>query len=142
MDVTIAHPEGYDLDPEVIASTRSNCEANGRQFVETNDPEEGYQDAHVVYSRNWMSPLAYQDGELKKQAEIEKALTYSGWTCDAKRMARTDNAIFTHPMPIDRGNEVTDEVASGPNSCIFDVAENRLHGQKAIMAATMAGYLD
>ncbi len=54
-------------------------------------------------------------------------------------MALTDNAIFTHPMPVDRGHEVTDEVASGPRSCIYDVAENRLHVQKAIMALTMAG---
>jgi N-acetylornithine carbamoyltransferase len=52
-------------------------------------------------------------------------------------MARTDNAIFTHPMPIDRGSEVSDEVASGPRSAIYDVAENRLHVQKAVMALTM-----
>ena len=52
-------------------------------------------------------------------------------------MSLTENAIFTHPMPIDRGNEVTDEVASGPRSCIYDVAENRLHAQKAVMALTM-----
>jgi len=142
MDVTIAHPEGYELDPEVIASTKANCEENGREFVETNDAEEGYKGAHVVYSRNWMSPEAYQNGELLKQPEIEKAMKYSGWTCTADRMAMTDNAIFTHPMPIDRGSEVEDAVASGPNSCVFDVAENRLHGQKAIMAATMAGFLD
>lgn len=58
----------------------------------------------------------------------------------AERMARTENAIFTHPMPVDRGNEVTDEVASGPRSAIYDIAENRLHVQKALMALTMGGY--
>jgi N-acetylornithine carbamoyltransferase len=52
-------------------------------------------------------------------------------------MALTDNAIFTHPMPIDRGAEVTDEVASGPRSAVIDIAENRLHVQKAVMALTM-----
>ena len=142
MDVTIANPEGYSFGPEVVAAVKMNCEENARQFTATNDPVEGYEGAHVVYSRNWMSPEAYQDGELKKQEEIEKAMSHQGWTCNGERMAMTDNGIFTHPMPIDRGSEVTDEVASGPNSCIYDVAENRLHGQKAVMAATMAGFLD
>ena len=137
MDVTLAHPEGFDLDAQVIAWTRGNCADNGRAFEITHDPRAGYNGAHVVYSRHWMSPEAYKDGEFLKQQEIEKALRYPQWICDAEKMARTDNAIFTHPMPIDRGHEVTDEVASGPRSCIYDVAENRLHVQKAIMALTM-----
>ncbi len=140
MDVTVACPEGYDLDPAVIDWTRQNCTASGRSFGVTHDVRKGYEGAHVVYSRHWMSPQAYQDGEFLKQKEIEKALQYPQWICDAEKMALTDNAIFTHPMPVDRGHEVTDEVASGPRSCIYDVAENRLHVQKAIMALTMAGW--
>ena len=92
---------------------------------------------HVVYCRNWVTPAAYKDGVLQKQAEIEKAMAYQGWTTTAERMNKTDNAIFTHPMPVDRGSEVTDEVASGPRSAIYDIAENRLHVQKALMALTM-----
>jgi len=137
MNVTVARPEGYDLDPEVVAWTRANCAANGAAFRTTADPEEGYDGAHVVYSRNWVSPQAYADGEFQKAAEKQRSAAYSGWTTDAARMARTDNAIFTHPMPVDRGLEVTDEVASGPRSAIYDIAENRLHVQKAIMALTM-----
>jgi ornithine carbamoyltransferase len=138
MDVTLAHPEGYDLDPQVIQWTHENCAANGRTFTETTAVRAGYDGAHVVYSRHWMSPQAYQDGQFDKQAEIDKALKYPQWICDAEKMALTDNAIFTHPMPVDRGHEVTDKVASGPRSCIYDVAENRLHVQKAMMALTMA----
>jgi ornithine carbamoyltransferase len=138
MDVTLAHPAGYDLDPQVVAWTRENCAENGRTFEETNDCLAAYDGAHIVYSRHWMSPHAYQNGEFLKQQEIEQALRYPEWICDAAKMARTDNAIYTHPMPIDRGHEVTDEVASGPRSCIYDVAENRLHVQKAVMALTMA----
>jgi N-acetylornithine carbamoyltransferase len=137
MDVTIARPEGYDLDPQVYEWTQANCQANDRQFEIVDDPDSGYKGAHVVYSRNWVTPEAYQDGVLQKQAEIEKAMAYQGWTTNAARMARTDNAIFTHPMPVDRGSEVTDEVASGPRSAIYDIAENRLHVQKAVMALTM-----
>ena len=137
MDVTVAAPEGYDLDPQVLEWTEQNCKENGRNFETTNDVKDGYPGAHVVYSRNWMSPNAYHDGKIHKQEEIDKALKYTDWICDTEKMALTNNAIFTHPMPIDRGNEVTDEVASGPRSCIYDVAENRLHAQKAVMALTM-----
>ncbi|MEW6232603.1 MAG: ornithine carbamoyltransferase [Chloroflexota bacterium] len=137
MDVTVASPEGYDLDPQVVEWTRQNCQANQASFAVTHDVKAGYRGAHVVYSRHWMSPQAYRDGEFLKQAEIDRALKHPEWICDTEKMKLTDNAIFTHPMPIDRGHEVTDEVASGPRSCIYDVAENRLHVQKAIMALTM-----
>jgi len=137
MNVRIAYPEGYELDPEVIEWTKANCAANDTGFDVVHDPQEGYEGVHIVYARNWMSPDAYRDGEFHKQEEIEKALSYTGWTLTAEKMARTENAIFTHPMPVDRGNEVTDEVASGPRSAIYDIAENRLHVQKAVMALTM-----
>jgi N-acetylornithine carbamoyltransferase len=137
MNVTVAHPEGYDLDPEVIDWTKQNCAANGNDFEVVHDADSGYEGAHVVYSRNWVSAAAYQDGVLQKQAEIEKAMAFQGWTTTAERMAQTDNGIYTHPMPVDRGSEVTDEVASGPRSAIYDIAENRLHVQKAVMALTM-----
>lgn len=138
MDVTIASPQGYDLDPAVLERTKKNCMENGQKFEIVNDPVEGYKGAHVVYSRNWMSPSAYVNGEFKKPDEIEKALKYPDWICDEKKMKWTDNGLFIHPMPIDRGHEVTEEVASGSRSIIYDVAENRLHVQKAIMALTMA----
>jgi N-acetylornithine carbamoyltransferase len=138
MNVTVARPDGYDLDPEVYEWTGQNCATHGTTFQTINDPEAGYDGAHIVYSRNWVSPEAYQDGEFLKQAEVEKATKIIGWRTTAERMARTEKAIFTHPMPVDRGSEVTDEVASGPRSAIYDIAENRLHVQKAIMALTMA----
>jgi N-acetylornithine carbamoyltransferase len=140
MDVTIARPEGYDLDPQVYEWTKANCQAEGRAFNIVDDPESGYEGAHIVYSRNWVTADAYQDGLFQKQAEIDKAMAYQGWTATAERMARTDNAIYTHPMPVDRGSEVTDEVASGPRSAIYDIAENRLHVQKALMALTMGDW--
>lgn len=140
MDITLAYPEGYDLDPQVIAWTRENCAAHGRTFEILHDPDRGYAGAHIVYSRHWMSPQAYEGGAFHKEEEIQRALRHPEWICTAERMARTENAIFTHPMPVDRGYEVTDEVASGPRSCIYDVAENRLHVQKAIMALTMGNW--
>ena len=138
MEVTLAHPPGYELDAEVIAWTKDNCTANGAAFETVHDPDSGYAGAHVVYSRNWVTPEAYQEGEFQKQGEIKKAMAYQGWTTTVERMGLTDDAVFTHPMPVDRGSEVSDEVASGPRSAIYDVAENRLHVQKALMASVMA----
>lgn len=138
MDVTIASPEGYDLDPEVIETTKKNCAKNNQKLEIIHDAREGYKDANVVYARNWMTPNAYVNGEFQKPAEVEKALKYTDWICDEQKMKLTDNGLFIHPMPIDRGHEVTDEVASGKRSIIYDVAENRLHVQKAIMALTMS----
>jgi len=79
----------------------------------------------------------YQDGEFQKAKEVERAMKHNNWICDTDKMKRTNNALFTHPMPIDRGHEVSDAVASSDRSIIYDVAENRLHVQKAIMALTM-----
>lgn len=138
MDVTVAHPEGYDLDPEVVGWARNNCRENGREFRVTHDQKEAYNGTNIVYSRNWMSPNAYSpEGDFLKAQEVENALTHPEWICDEEKMKLTDNGLFIHPMPIDRGHEVTDEVASGPRSICVDVAENRLHVQKAVMAATM-----
>jgi len=140
MQVTLAHPKGYDLDPWVIENTKKNCEANGQKFEIVNDPVAGYEDADAVYCRNWMSPNAYSAaGEFLKAQEVEKALKLNKWICDEKKMKHTRDGkgLYIHPMPIDRGHEVSDGVASGPHSICIDVAENRLHVQKAVMAATM-----
>lgn len=137
MNVTIARPDGYDLDPQVYEWTAANCAVNGTGFRLTNDPDGCYDGAHVVYSRNWVTAEAYQDGVFQKAVEVEKAKSSPGWITNPERMGRTANAIFTHPMPIDRGAEVTEEIASGPRSAIYDIAENRLHAQKAAMALTM-----
>jgi N-acetylornithine carbamoyltransferase len=136
MDITLAYPQGYDLDPDVIAQVRNNCTAAGADFEILHDGRAGYANADVVYSRNWMSPGAY-DGGFDKQSEIEEALKHTSWICDQERMEMTNDAFFIHPMPVDRGHEVTDEVASGGRSIIYDVAEDRLHVQKAVMALTM-----
>ncbi|OPX25864.1 MAG: hypothetical protein B1H06_06850 [Candidatus Cloacimonas sp. 4484_143] len=137
MNVRLAFPKGYDLPEEEIAKVKANCEKNGKKFEICHNPDEAYtEEIEFVYSRNWFGPDFYQIG---KQAEIERASKMTNWICTEERMKRTNNGLFIHPMPVDRGKEVTDEVASGPRSIIIDIAENRLHIQKAIMAMTIAG---
>jgi len=135
MNFTLAYPEGFDLDPDVIITAKKNAEAVGAKFEITHDRFEAVKNAQVVYARNWMSPFRYI---LGKEEEQKLALKYKDWRFTKELYGLTDNAYFIHPMPIDRGNEVDDEVASGPRSIVYDIAENRLHVQKAIMALTMA----
>lgn len=135
MNFTLAYPDGFDLDSEVIAQARKNAEASGAKFEITQDRFEAVKGAQVVYARQWMSPKRYS---LGKEEEKKLALKYQDWKLTKKLNSLTDNAYFIHPMPIDRGNEVDDEVASSPRSIIYDIAENRLHVQKAVMALTMA----
>jgi N-acetylornithine carbamoyltransferase len=138
MNIRLAYPEGYDLDPDVIERVKKNCEENGSQFEITHDPFRSYDGVNVVYSRNWMSPDAYGEEGFKRNEEIERALKYTEWICTEEKMKRTDEAFFIHPMPVDRGHEVEDAVASGEKSLIYEIAENRLHVQKSAMALLMS----
>lgn len=137
MQITMAYPEGYDLDPEVIAWARENCAANNTSFEITHDPDSGYAGAHVVYPYNWISPIAYRNGLFHKQAEVEQARAHPDWRATPERMARTDHAILTYPAPVGQGQEIATEVVASPCSVIYDVVENRLHVQKAVIALTM-----
>ena len=143
MDVSLAHPEGYDLDPEVIKWCEENAASSGGNFEIVHDLEEGYKDANFVYSRNWMTDGFYENSikhgiDEAKKREIDIAMKYDDWITTADWMSRTDDAFFMHCGPVDRNSEVTDEVCDGPKSIVYDIAENRLHVQKAIMALTMA----
>lgn len=137
LDITIARPDGYDMDSTVYNQIKNNCLEQGSQFNLVDSPTAGYEDADIVYARNWISSDAYKDGQFMKQEEINKALNYPDWITTEDKMKQTNDAIFTHPMPIDRGSEVEDKVASGERSVIYNVANNRLHVQKSIMAHTM-----
>lgn len=138
MEVTFAHPEGYDLDPDVMTTVDQYCKMNNTNFDIIHDPDEGYNDAHVVYARNWISSSAYANDIFQKEHEIAKASQLTNWITTTERMAKTNHAIFANPMPVERGHEATDEVIDGKNSVIYDVAENRLHVQKALMALIMS----
>jgi ornithine carbamoyltransferase len=135
MNVRLAYPDGFDLDPEVVEQARANCADSGTAFEITHDQEEAYEGVDVVYSRHWMHPSRYTEG---READQKLSAQHQDWRATADRMKRTNDAYFIHPMPIDRGNEADDDVCDAERSIIYDVAENRLHAQKAIMALTMS----
>ncbi|OPL08206.1 MAG: ornithine carbamoyltransferase [delta proteobacterium ML8_F1] len=130
MDVTLAHPEGFELPDWVIEEARENALKNGGSFRVIHDMEEAFRDAHVVIPKNWGS----WSGK-NPQVNLED---YRDWKCTEEKMALADeNVIYMHALPADRGNEVEDAVIDGPHSVVYQEAENRIHTAKAVMALTL-----
>ena len=144
MDVTLAHPEGFDLDPEIINSCEQNANDAGQDFTITHDVKDAYDGAHVVYPRCWTSTACMKAGIDKFGSDKEQELhdAHKDWICNKDLMDLTDKkSLYMHCLPVFRGEEATDEVVDGPHSVVIDQAENRMHTQMAIMALTMAGRL-
>ena len=135
MDVTLAHPPEFFLMPETMQAARENARRAGVKFEVADSMEEAFRDADVVIPKSWgcLETMGRQPEE-----SLRIAKKYVHWICDSEKMKLArPHALYMHPLPADRGNEVTDEVIDGPQSVVFDEAENRLHTCKAIMALTM-----
>ncbi len=134
IDVTLAYPPEFRLIPEIEEQARANAEAGGGSFEISHRFEDAFDDADAVVPKSW-GPLLTTRDVPEGLALIEK---YPSWRCGTEQMALgKEHLIYMHPLPADRGREVTDEVIDGPQSVVYDEAENRLHVQKALMALTM-----
>ena len=134
IDVTLAYPPEFRLLPEIEERARRNAEAAGASFEISHRFEDAFEDADVVIPKSW-GPLVHTRDHDEGIRLIE---AYPAWRCDSSRMALgKEHMLYMHPLPADRGREVTDEVIDGPQSVVYDEAENRLHVQKALMALTM-----
>jgi N-acetylornithine carbamoyltransferase len=134
MHVRLTHPPEFGLQPDILAQAEENARRSGGSFELLDDFDAGFRDADVVYPKSWGCMLTTSD--LDESARI--GARYRDWIADEARMASArDDAMYLHCLPADRGVEVTDAVIDGPNSAVFDEAENRLHVQKAVMALTM-----
>ena len=134
-DLTIAHPPGYELDDALLGEINSRAFDAGSTVSVTHDIEESFDGAQVVYAKSWGSKLFYGAPE----DDIEERAPYRNeWIVDAAKMARTDDAVFMHCLPVRRNCIVTDEVIDSPASVVVDEAENRLHAQKAILTKLLS----
>ncbi len=139
MDVAIAHPPEYTLDPAVMDTCRKLTAASGGSFEVLNDMDEALEGAQVVFPRNWCTDRRYDVG---KERELELANRYTDWRYTAKRQADLCTpGHLLQCMPVDRGHEADIEVCDNELSWMYDQAENRLHTQKAILVLTMGGKL-
>jgi N-acetylornithine carbamoyltransferase len=134
IDVTLAHPPGYALMQDQVEIARANATAGGASFEIVDDMDAAFAGAQVVYPKSWGALDSFD----KPESGLARAAAYKDWICDERRMAlAAPEARYLHCLPADRGNEVTDAVIDGPQSAVYQEAENRLHTCKAIMAETM-----
>jgi N-acetylornithine carbamoyltransferase len=134
MNVRLAHPPEFKLMPDILQQAADNARESGGSLEIVHDMDEGFRGADVVYPKSWGCMMTTED--LEESAHIGQK--YKGWIADERRMALADEkTIYMHCLPADRNIEVTDAVIDGPQSVVYDEAENRLHAQKAVMALTM-----
>lgn len=134
MNVKLTHPPEYKLMPDIVEQAKENARISGGALDVIDDFDEGFKGADIVYPKSWGSWLTTEDND--ESAEIGKK--YTNWITDDRRMALAKkHAVYMHCLPADRNIEVTDSVIDGPQSIVYDEAENRLHVQKAAMALTM-----
>jgi N-acetylornithine carbamoyltransferase len=134
MDVTLARPPEFEVMEDQLEIARKNAAEAGTRFEVVDDMDAAFEGAHVVYPKSWGALGMFKEPEQS----LELAKKYQSWICDERRMGlASDEAVYMHCLPADRGNEVTDAVIDGPQSIVYDEAENRLHTCKAIMALTM-----
>ncbi|OLE55698.1 MAG: hypothetical protein AUG51_01845 [Acidobacteria bacterium 13_1_20CM_3_53_8] len=135
-ELTIAHPRGYELDEDLMREINERAFDAGATVSVTNDCEEAFDGAEVVYAKSWGARMFYGSPE----EDMEERAQYRGkWIVDEEKMRRTNSAIFMHCLPVRRNVIVTDGVIDSTSSVVIDEAENRLHVQKAIMARLISG---
>lgn len=133
MEFRIASPQGYCVSRALVDKAESLAAASGAAVVCVESPQEAVRGADVVYTDVWASM-----GQEKEQVERRRA--FSGYQVNAELLAlASPDAIVMHDLPAHRGEEIADEVIEGPQSVVFDQAENRLHAQKAVLSLILGG---
>lgn len=129
MQVTLSHPLGFEVDPQVLERSKSLAKDAGGTVVVSNDMQAAARGAEVVYARSWGCTKYWDDAE--REAMVKRSL--QGWRVDEALMASTNKALLMHPLPVRRNVAATDAVLDGPSSVIYEQAANRTHVQKALL---------
>jgi ornithine carbamoyltransferase len=141
MDVTVAMPEEFPLQDDIIKQSKKNAEENGTSINFTHDKEEAVKNADIVIPKNW-GGFGYfdkwEDTDENKEIMKQNLEKHPDWILDEKLYSLANkNAKIMHALPADRGKEVTDEILDSENSIIYDEAENRLHTARGLLKELM-----
>lgn len=131
MHMVVCTPEGYEPDAEIERAAVAAAEESGGSYTLVSDPKDAAEGAHALYTDVWAS--MGQEDETEERAAI-----FSDYSISDELMGLTDEGVFMHCLPAHRGHEVSRSVIDGPQSVVFDIAENRLHAQKAVLALLLA----
>jgi ornithine carbamoyltransferase len=127
LHVTIAAPPGFEPDPPVVAAAEQRASETGGSIRLTADPRHAADGADVLVTDTWTSMGQEDDG-------LDRVGPFRPFQVNAELLAIADlEAVVLHCLPAHRGHEITDEVIDGPQSAVWDEAENRLHAQKALL---------
>ena len=132
-EVVLAHPEGFDLDPGVVADATRLAREAGGSFTVSHDRAAALRGARAVYVKAWGSRHAYGDPQTAAKARA----AHGGWMCTERSLAETDGAIVMHCLPVRRNVVIADEVLDGPRSVVLEQGEARLHVQKATLCRAL-----
>ncbi|MEZ0339539.1 ornithine carbamoyltransferase [Mycobacterium sp. pV006] len=125
--VTIAAPRGFEPHPMFVAAAEARAQQTGATVTVTDDPIAGAAGADVLVTDTWTSMGQENDG-------LDRVRPFRPFQVNAGLLDRADSeAVVLHCLPAHRGHEITDEVIDGPQSAVWDEAENRLHAQKALL---------
>lgn len=131
MHIVIASPASYRPDPEVLAQAQATAQKGGGLIEIVEDPVAAAKDADVLYTDVWASMGQEEEATVRAKA-------FAGYQINEQSLkAAHKDAIVMHCLPAHRGEEITEDVLEGPQSVVFDEAENRLHAHKAILALLM-----
>jgi ornithine carbamoyltransferase len=129
--IKVATPAGYEPSSSIVDAAQHIATSTGATIIITSDPREAVDEANAVYTDVWASM-----GHESEASQRRK--TFAPYQVNARLMSQApEDAVFMHCLPAHRGEEVAAEVIDGPNSIVFDQAENRLHIQKAILFSLM-----
>jgi N-acetylornithine carbamoyltransferase len=132
MEIVIARPEGYELDPEDTALIRRTAQQAGGEFLHiNNDPDDALVGADAVYVSSWGAVKLY--GKPDQEADVRAGLRDWKLTAARLRSTRGGKGLVMHSLPVHRNVEIEDRVLDGPNSVVVDQAENRMHVQRALL---------
>jgi len=141
MEVVLAHPPGFEIDPDIIDTANANAKDSGGSFRVSNDFVESLKDANVVFPRSWvtskLSTIGASSFGINKELEIHNK--YRNWMLEQKHVNELMQKphIVTHVLPAFRGEEASDEVLDGPDSVIYEQAEDNFYAKMAVLALTM-----
>ena len=132
MHVAVASPKGYTCDADIIAKAEAIALANGGSVTITTDPVAAVKDADAVYADVWTSMGQEEEAQ-------QRLIDFEGYQINDELVAHAKpDYMFLHCLPAHREEEVTASVIDGPNSYIYEQAENRLHAQKAVLVSLLA----
>lgn len=132
MDFTLTNPPGYEMVPSAVELGKQFAAESGSLVNFVTDPNEAVKDADVIYTDTWTS-MGQEEETKKREAAFPPYQVNAALLKKAK-----PTCVVLHCLPAHRGQEITDEVADGPQSLLFPQAHNRLHAQKAILVELMA----